>query len=105
MDVNSITQIRDPFLDARYRLQNAETSLYSTLIAGLTDLESVFDETETEGLQSEISNFINQLQILSQTPTSQDIALVARTAAQKLTEIINVYAHQTQQVREQQIMI
>lgn len=103
VDVNSITQIRDPFLDARYRLQNAETSLYNTLISGLSDLESVFDETETEGLQSEILNFINQLQVLSQTPTSQDIALVARTAAQKVTEIINVYAHQTQQVREQQI--
>ena len=103
VDVNNITQIRDPFLDARYRAQNSESALYDTLLSGLADLENVFDEAETESLQAEISNFINQLQILSQTPSSQDIALVARTAAQKVTEIINVYANQTQAVREQQI--
>ncbi|MDD4565433.1 MAG: flagellar hook-associated protein FlgK [Eubacteriales bacterium] len=103
VDVSNINQIRDPFLDARYRTQNAETSMFDTLLSGLSDLENVFDEAETESLQGEISNFVYQLQVLSQTPTSQDIALVARTAAQKVTEIINVYAKQTQEVREQQI--
>ncbi|MEL7656683.1 MAG: hypothetical protein AAGU75_12335, partial [Bacillota bacterium] len=39
----------------------------------------------------------------SQTPTSQDLALVARTAAQKVTQILNTYANQTEQVRNQQI--
>lgn len=103
VDVSRISQIRDPFLDARFRAQSAESGQYDTLLAGLSDLESVFDEAETEGLQSEISNFINQLQTLSQTPTSKDISLVARTAAQKVTQILNVYSNQTEQVRNQQI--
>lgn len=103
VDVNNISQIRDPFLDARFRSQAAEAGQYDTLLEGLSDLENIFDEAETEGLQSEISNFINQLQTLSQTPTSKDIALVARTAAQKVTQILNVYANQTEQVRNQQI--
>jgi flagellar hook-associated protein 1 FlgK len=103
VEVSNISQIRDPFLDARYRAQAAETGLYDTLIEGLSDLENIYDEAETEGLQSEMSNFINQLQTLSQTPTSQDIALVARTAAQKITEMMNVYADQTTAVRNQQI--
>jgi flagellar hook-associated protein 1 FlgK len=103
VQVNSISQIRDPFLDARYRAQASETGLFDTLLEGLADLENVYDEAETEGLQSEILNFINQLQTLSQSPTSQDLALVARTAAQKITEMMNVYADQTTEVRNQQI--
>jgi flagellar hook-associated protein 1 FlgK len=101
--VNGISQIRDPFLDARYRAQNAESSQYETLLSGLSDLENIFDEAETDGLQAEISNFVNQLQILSQSPTSKDLALVARTAAQKVTETLNVYANQVTDVRNQQI--
>lgn len=103
VEVTNISQIRDPFLDARFRAQASESGQYDTLLQGLSDLENVFDEAETEGLQAEISNFINQLQTLSQTPTSKDIALVARTAAQKITQILNVYSDQTKQVRDQQI--
>ncbi len=103
VEVNSISQIRDPFLDARFRAQAAESGQYNTLLEGLSDLENVFDEAENEKLQGEISNFINQLQTLSRTPSSKDIALVARTAAQKVTQILNVYSDQTKQVRDQQI--
>jgi len=103
VDVNNVSQIRDPFLDARYRAQAAETGQFDTLLEGLADLENVFDEAENEKLQSEITNFINQLQTLSQSPTSQDLALVVRTSAHKITEMLNVYADQTQDVRNQQI--
>ena len=103
VEVSGITQTRDPFLDSRFRTQNAEAAQYDTILSGLNDLEGIFDEIENTGLQSEMSNFINQLQILSQSPTSADFALVARTAAQKVTQILNIYSHQTEQVREQQI--
>ncbi|MEL7656684.1 MAG: flagellar basal body protein, partial [Bacillota bacterium] len=62
VEVSNISQIRDPFLDARFRAQSAESGKFDTLLAGLSDLENVFDEAETDGLQSEILNFINQLQ-------------------------------------------
>jgi len=103
VDVSKISQTRDPFLDSRFRLQNAEAAQYNTLLSGLSDLESVFDEVENEGLQSELSNFINQLQTLSQSPTSPDFSVIVRTAAQKVTQILNMYADQTEQVRQQQI--
>lgn len=101
--VTGISQIRDPFLDARYRAQNAETSQYETLLAGLSDLENVIDEASTEKLQTELSNFINQLQTFSGSSTSKDLALVVRTAAQKITQILNVYSDQINEVRDQQI--
>ncbi len=103
VNISGIGQIRDPFLDARYRAQASEASQYNTLLEGLSGLENVFDEAENVKLQGEISNFINQLQTLSQSPTSQDLALVVRTAAQKITAMLNVYSDQTNAVRDQQI--
>ncbi|MGI6734248.1 MAG: flagellar hook-associated protein FlgK [Anaerovoracaceae bacterium] len=103
VEVSRISQIRDPFLDARYRDQASENGRFDTVLAGLTDLENIFDEISTEGLLHEISKFVNSLQSLAQTPAASDIALVARTAAQKVTQIMNVYAKQITQVRNQQV--
>ena len=77
--------------------------MYDGILRGLDDLENIIDEASNVKLQNEISNFVNQLQALTQFPTSKDIALVARTAAHKVTEMLNVYAAQIDEVRNQQI--
>jgi len=97
------SQMRDPFLDARFRSQNAEASQYDKMITGLSDLENIFDEAQTDGLQTELSNFIDTLQTFSETPTSVDIAQVTRTEAQKVTQMMNMYANQIKDVRKQQV--
>lgn len=97
------TQLRDPYIDARYRTQNAEANRYQTMVKGLANLEDVFDEASTEALQGELSSFVNKgLQSLSQSPTSSDIAQVARSAAEKVTQMINMYATQLEEVRTEQ---
>lgn len=101
--VTGISQIRDTFLDSRYRNENADNGMYSTVVSGLQDLESVLDELDTNGLQAEFLDFTNQLQELSKTPTSEEIALVVRTSAQKVTQMINVYSQQLSQAREQAV--
>ncbi len=104
VEVGAIKQIRDPFLDARYRTQNTETQQYDTMLKGLSDLENIMDEIETgSGLQNELTNFLNQLQNLSKTPTNADIALVVRTAAQQISQMINVEANLLSQAKEQQV--
>lgn len=96
------TQLRDPYIDARYRNQNSENSRYETMVKGLTNLEDVFDEASAEALQGEFSSFINDLQSLSQTPTSSDIAQVVRSAAEKVTQMMNMYANQLDEIRTEQ---
>lgn len=103
VEVIGISQIRDAFLDARYRTQSAESGYYDEVLSGLNDLQNVYDEASTNGLQNELSNFINQLQTLKQNSTSQDLALVVRTAAQKVTQIMNTFANQTTAVRNQEV--
>ncbi|AFA49252.1 flagellar hook-associated protein FlgK [Acetobacterium woodii] len=96
------TQLRDPYIDARYRTQNAENSRYETMVKGLTNLEDVFDEASNEALQGELSGFINNLQSLLQSPSSSDIAQVARSAAEKVTQMINMYGTQLDETRVEQ---
>ncbi|HWQ77237.1 MAG TPA: flagellar hook-associated protein FlgK [Anaerovoracaceae bacterium] len=103
VEVAGISQIRDPFLDARFRKENAENSRYNTLLSGLSDLEGVIDEASVDKLQNEFTNFVSQLQALYKDATSQDLALVTRTAAQKITEIFNSYASQIDEIRSQEI--
>lgn len=98
-----VSQIRDSFLDSRYRTECADTGRYEAISAGLADIENVLDEISTTGLQSQFDDFVNQLQNLSQFPTSKDIGLVVRTSAQQLAQMLNVYANQLTQVRQQQV--
>ena len=95
-------QVRDTFLDARYRAEHADTGRYESISSGLADIENVLDEISTKGMQNQFDDFVNQLQNLSQYPTSKDIALVVRTSAQQMSQMLNVYATQLQQVRDQQ---
>ncbi len=102
VEVTQISQIRDAFLDARYRDQASEKGRFDTILSGLYDFQDIFDEASNDGLLNEIQSFIKGLQILSQTPSDADISLVARMAAQKVTQIMNVYANQLTQARDQQ---
>lgn len=103
VNISGISQIRDPFLDARYRNEAAENGRFNSVVAGLDDLERILDEVDTNGLQNEIADFVKQLQVLSQYPTDTDMAMIARTAAQKVTQILNVNSAQINEVREQQM--
>lgn len=96
------TQLRDPYIDARYRNQNSENSRYETMLKGLSNLEDVFDEASAEALQGEFSSFIKDLNSLSQTPASSDIAQVVRSAAEKITQMMNMYANQLDEIRTEQ---
>ncbi|NLP29936.1 MAG: flagellar hook-associated protein FlgK [Clostridiales bacterium] len=103
VQITGIGQIRDIFLDARYRNENSNSGMYDKVLAGLKDLENVLDELSTAGLQEELLDFTRQLQTLSESPTSEELTLVVRTSAQKVTQIMNVYARQLSEAREQAI--
>jgi flagellar hook-associated protein 1 FlgK len=103
VEVAGISQLRDPFVDARYRKENAENGKYNTLLTGLSDIENIIDEASNDGLLNVLNNFVSQLQALKEESTSADLALVTRTAAQKITEVLNAYAIQNEEVRSQTI--
>jgi flagellar hook-associated protein 1 FlgK len=98
-----VSQLRDQFLDVRYRAQNSEDNLYSSILAGFQDLENILDDTMYDGLKTEMANFKNALGPMLGSPASSDMAMVVRNAAQKITSLLNTYATQIEGARDQQI--
>jgi len=100
--VSSIKQIRDALLDVRVRDANAQYNTNNTIYAGLSDIEGVLDETDTDGLHAMLNDFYSQLESLSNNVGDVEYASMARSAAEKVALVFNQYAAQFAEIREEQ---
>ncbi len=101
-DIVGISQIRDPYLDTRYRNEAAANGELVVKSAGLTDLENVIDEISSTGLVDKLQNFIDQITKYAQNADSAEIAEVVRNAAQQVVQTLNKTAGELAAVGEQQ---
>ena len=109
--VDSISQLRDAFLDFEYRTQNAKSGDSSTMLSALQNLESIFTTTTTASssssssvvdvLSNEFSNFLSQLQNLTSSSSNVSEGTV-RDAASALTQKLNAAARALETARNQQ---
>ena len=103
VDVKGIGQVRDQFLDLRYRNANAENSSNNKTVGILTDMEYVLDETQTDGLNAMLHNFYTQLQTLSQNAGEIEFSSLTRSSAQKVAQSLNQYAAQLETIQKQEM--
>lgn len=108
--VNSISQIRDPYLDIRYRTTSADTSYYDTKLSGLQEIAAILDEvgrggkdgddtTKGDGLlYAQLQDLATKLRAYGASPTKENDTLV-RGAAEALTMMFRDYAKRLEQVR------
>ena len=106
-----INQIRDAFLDAEYRTQNAKAGQSSVEYDALSSLEDIFTYTTTsksssssavvDVLSNEFSNFISQLQNLTSGKSDASESAI-REEAKLLATKFNTAAQQLQTVWNQQ---
>lgn len=96
------SQIRNEFLDIRYREQVPKVGEMDILESALSDLEDIFDEITTDGLDSKLSYLKSQFQALSQTPGDAVIEGVVKTASTMVTQLFNDYANEIDVVASQQ---
>ena len=69
--VESITGVRDRFIEARLSQETSSQGRYSTLGDGLQRLESLFNETSGNGLSSSLDTFFNDFSNLANNPESK----------------------------------
>ena len=100
--LNGIAQIRDPFLDVRFRREHAKLGEAEAQFSALSDLEAIFNEITIEGLAAGIDDFVTQLHALSQNTGNVEFDSIVRSSADMLTKLFNSYAKQVAQVREQE---
>jgi len=94
-----LSQIRDPFLDIRYRNESASVGTQDQKLAILKDLETIFDEVTKNGIQSQISEISSMLQKLSSEVGNAEFDNMVKSSADVLTKMLNQYGKQLENIR------
>ncbi len=109
--VTGINQIRDPYLDVRYRNTNAATGYHETLLNRYTELADILDEvgkgedsnTNEEGdglLVAQLQTVSTALRAFADKPTPENETIV-RNAASTLCTLFNTYARDLEKLRQE----
>lgn len=65
VDVQEIKQYRDEFLDKKYKKENTELGYWGSRFSSVQELETIFNDTSEDGLQSVMNNFWGSWEQLS----------------------------------------
>lgn len=95
--ITRIAQMRDPFLDIRFREESAKLGREDALLNGLKEIGIFFSEVKKDGLSKGFSDFLNKLQVLHKDPKSPENEAILRAAGDSLTKLFNHYAGQLEQ--------
>lgn len=91
-----VSQLRDPYLDIRYRNERSTVGSLDAKLSGLDDLTRLLDEVaKNEGdgvLEKQLKDIRSQLQNLKVNPGSFENETIVRDAAKQLTSLFNDYA-------------
>ena len=100
--MSGVDQIRDPFLDKKFRELNSDTAEAGIKASILTDIENVLDNIDTEGLQSALMNFQKTMQSFATDSTDRvEIANILTQSAKQLVNVINNYDFKLSQIEDQ----
>lgn len=97
-----VTQIRDPFLDKRYRELNADSAMAGTTAGILVDVENVLDCIDTEGFNGTYTEFKKALSGFTvDSPDRKELANITLNAAQQMVSELKSYNTKLNQIKDQ----
>lgn len=101
----SVSQLRDPYLDIRYRTEMSSAAAYETKLKGLNQLAEVLDEVgkgeDDEGVfEAQFNDLIAQLTDMAASGAGKDeYDTLVRTSAKSLVSLFNTYANKLETIR------
>ncbi|MGN1119655.1 MAG: flagellar basal body protein, partial [Oscillospiraceae bacterium] len=99
VNASGVSQIRDIFIDKRYRENVAIEAETEKSVTILSDIEDVLDNFDTDGLQYFTMQFFSAMQDYSvEKPDSAEVASIARNAATNLCRLLNDYDTQLREI-------
>lgn len=107
VEVKTVEQIRNNFLDNRYRSENANKSMYDGLSDSLSQLEDIvneFDSGSTDkatGLSGQISSLVSAMQKLQGQPDDTNLASTVQSAMDAVCQIVRSDANQLDTLENQ----
>ncbi|MDU7336982.1 MAG: flagellar hook-associated protein FlgK [Clostridium sp.] len=102
VESKGVSQLRDPYLDVRYRLESGKVTQSATEANTLGNVEDLFDEINKNGINSQITDLIKQLNTLAGSPADTNLETVVKNSALLLTQAFHNASTQLSQVRKQE---
>lgn len=102
VSISGVSQLRDPFLDVRFRAEACGVGELDSWLGGMKDVSSTFDEVQQKAFLGALTDFRTQLQKLSGASNQKEMDTIVRSAAETLTKQLNQYANQLTTIRHQQ---
>lgn len=96
--VTGVSQLRDPFLDIRYRNEQSSVGAMDAKLAGLNQLSSILDEVgmgkDGEGvMEAQLNDLIEQLEnLVTQGAGKDEYDTLVRSSASSLVALFNTYS-------------
>ncbi|WMJ24257.1 flagellar hook-associated protein FlgK [Paludicola sp. MB14-C6] len=103
VSIGGIIQVRDPYLDLRYRREHSKVGESGIQLDALSDLEYIFDEITKDGLDKQFSDLKSQLQNLSLNPNDPVSEGIVKTSALMLVKMFNHCSEQINTVKQEQL--
>ena len=102
--VTGVSQLRDPFLDRRFRTEMAQVGEYDVWVSGLDELAKFLDETSMKedggGINNQLGDLLSKLNDLSNNVGSNEYDNMVKSSANVLVKLFNSYAKQIDTVRD-----
>lgn len=89
VEYDSITRIRESFLDSQYRNENQSLGNWTTQADTLNKLQSIFNEPSETGINTVVNNFWNAWSSLSKNPEDVTARKIVKENTLALTDAIN----------------
>lgn len=102
--VTGVSQLRDPFLDRRFRTEMGQVGEYDVWVSGLDELAKFLDETSMKedggGINNQLGDLLSKLNDLSNNVGSNEYDNMVKSSANVLVKLFNSYAQQINTVRD-----
>lgn len=97
-----VDQVRDPFLDKKFRELNSDTSNAGVKTGILTDIENILDNFDTKGLQDAMTGFNKAMQSFASDSTDRaEMANILTQSAKQLVNTLSNYDFKLNQLQDQ----
>ena len=98
----SVGQIRNPYLDVRYRMEHPKVGDTEVQLDALNNLENLFDEISKDGIDAQFKDLISQLQTFVSNSTDGVVGSIVKTSSLLLTQSFNNAATQIDKIWNQE---
>lgn len=95
-----VNQVRDSYIDKRYRESTCYVAEYSTASDIMKEVETVLDNIANEGLTAQIDTLKDAISKYAEQPDSDELASIVRNEAYNITNLLHSYQVELQNLKE-----